>query len=303
MPEDAPLEPRSTYAATKLAQEHLAGAWARQTGGTVWALRYHNVYGPRMPRDTPYAGVASIFRSALAAGRAAPGAGGRPATARLRARHRRGRGEPAGAARRRPRIALAPVNVCSGEPHTVVDLAHELAAAMGGPAPVVVGGGRPADVRHVVADPARAARLLGFTARAGFAAGVADFATAPLRAPAALRTPSSSRWLTASAVAAWAASHHAACPRAAVRGATSSQTANGSQIRSTSALLIPDRSGEQDRGRRERRPTVASGARRRTGPSAPGVPAVGDRRAPPGAAPARPPVRRTAAAARFAQTQ
>ena len=35
---------------------------------TVTALRYHNVYGPRMPRDTPYAGVASIFRSALARG-------------------------------------------------------------------------------------------------------------------------------------------------------------------------------------------------------------------------------------------
>ena len=65
--EDAPLDPRNTYAATKLAQEHLAAAWARQTGGGVWALRYHNVYGPRMPRDTPYAGVASIFRSALAA--------------------------------------------------------------------------------------------------------------------------------------------------------------------------------------------------------------------------------------------
>ena len=31
-----------------------------------------------------------------------------------------------------------------------------LAAAMGGPAPVVVGGARPGDVRHVVADPARA---------------------------------------------------------------------------------------------------------------------------------------------------
>ena len=44
-PEDAPLDPRSTYAATKLAQEHLASAWARQTGGAVWSLRYHNVYG------------------------------------------------------------------------------------------------------------------------------------------------------------------------------------------------------------------------------------------------------------------
>ncbi|MGH3976255.1 MAG: NAD-dependent epimerase/dehydratase family protein, partial [Pseudonocardiaceae bacterium] len=68
--EDAPLDPRSTYAASKLSQEHLAAAWARQTGAGVWALRYHNVYGARMPRDTPYAGVASIFRSALARGEA-----------------------------------------------------------------------------------------------------------------------------------------------------------------------------------------------------------------------------------------
>ncbi len=68
--EDAALDPRSTYAATKLAQEHLAAAWSRQTGGSVWALRYHNVYGARMPRDTPYAGVAALFRSALERGEA-----------------------------------------------------------------------------------------------------------------------------------------------------------------------------------------------------------------------------------------
>jgi dTDP-L-rhamnose 4-epimerase len=66
--EDAPLDPRNVYAATKVAQEHLCAAFARETGVPVTALRYHNVYGPRMPRDTPYAGVASIFRSALAAG-------------------------------------------------------------------------------------------------------------------------------------------------------------------------------------------------------------------------------------------
>ena len=70
VPEDAPLDPRSVYAATKLAQEHLCSAYARETGAPVTALRYHNVYGPRMPRDTPYAGVASIFRSSLAAGKA-----------------------------------------------------------------------------------------------------------------------------------------------------------------------------------------------------------------------------------------
>ncbi|WP_422769633.1 NAD-dependent epimerase/dehydratase family protein [Plantactinospora sp. WMMC1484] len=189
VPEEAPLEPRSTYAATKLAQEHLAGAWARQTGGEVWALRYHNVYGPRMPRETPYAGVASIFRSALAAGR--------PPRVLEDGRQRRDFVAVTDVARANLLALTTPtpepivaVNVCSGEPHTVGELARELAAATGGPEPVVVGGGRAADVRHVVADPARAARLLGFTARTAFAEGVAAFAVAPLREPASVRTPS-----------------------------------------------------------------------------------------------------------------
>src|SRR5581483_4819281 len=66
IPEDAPVDPRNVYAATKLHQEHLVFAFARQTGVPVTALRYHNVFGPGMPRDTPYAGVAAIFASALA---------------------------------------------------------------------------------------------------------------------------------------------------------------------------------------------------------------------------------------------
>jgi dTDP-L-rhamnose 4-epimerase len=180
--EDAPLDPRSTYAATKLAQEHLASAWARQCGGRVWSLRYHNVYGPRMPRDTPYAGVASIFRSALERGD--------PPQVLEDGRQRRDFVHVTDVAAANA-LALATdadgfeaLNVCSGEPHTVGDLARELAELMGGPAPVVVGGARPGDVRHVVADPARARARLGFTAAVGFAEGVAAFATDPLREPA-----------------------------------------------------------------------------------------------------------------------
>ncbi|WP_431876046.1 NAD-dependent epimerase/dehydratase family protein [Micromonospora marina] len=185
VPEDAPLEPRSTYAASKLAQENLAAAWSRQTGAGVWALRYHNVYGPRMPRDTPYAGVASIFRSALAHGR--------PPRLYEDGLQRRDFVHVSDVARANVLAltapapdGLVPVNVCSGQPHTVGDLATTLAAAMDGPAPVVVGGARPADVRHVVADPRRARDLLGYTARVGFADGVAAFATDPLRERAAV---------------------------------------------------------------------------------------------------------------------
>ncbi|MDQ7911247.1 NAD-dependent epimerase/dehydratase family protein [Phytohabitans sp. ZYX-F-186] len=187
VPEDAPLRPRSLYAASKVAQEHYAAAWAAQTGGAVWALRYHNVYGPRMPRDTPYAGVASIFRSALARGHA-------PRVLED-GRQRRDFVHVSDVARANllaldapaPEAGFAAVNVCSGEPHTVGDLARVLAEAMGGPAPLVVGGARAADVRHVVASPELAARLLGFRAGTGFTEGVAAFATAPLREPARVR--------------------------------------------------------------------------------------------------------------------
>lgn len=181
VPEDAVLRPVSTYAATKLAQEHLAEAWARQTGAGVWALRYHNVYGARMPRDTPYAGVASIFRSALEAGEA-------PRVLED-GRQRRdfvhvtdvARANALALATEPPAARCEPLNISSGTPHTVGDLAAELATAIGGPTPLVVGGTRPSDVRHIVADPARARRLLGFEARMGFTDGVRDFATAPLR--------------------------------------------------------------------------------------------------------------------------
>ena len=180
--EDAPFDPRSTYAATKLAQEHLASAWARQCGGRVWSLRYHNVYGPRMPRDTPYAGVASIFRSALERGD--------PPRVMEDGRQRRDFVHVTDVAAANA-LALSAdadgfeaVNVCSGEPHTVGELAAALAERMGGPEPVVMGGARPGDVRHVVADPARAAARLGFRAAVTFAEGVAAFAADPLRAPA-----------------------------------------------------------------------------------------------------------------------
>ena len=51
-----------------------------------------------------------------------------------------------------------------------------------GPAPVVTGQYRSGDVRHIVADPARAAESLGFRAAVQPADGLREFAFAPLRA-------------------------------------------------------------------------------------------------------------------------
>jgi dTDP-L-rhamnose 4-epimerase len=187
--EDAPADPRNVYAATKLAQEHLTSAWARATGGRASALRYHNVYGPRMPRDTPYAGVASLFRSSLAAGRAPEvfEDGGQRrdfvhvtdvARANVLAVEQPG-----------PTGSLDVYNIGSGEPHTIGDMAAALAAAYGGPPPYVCGRYRLGDVRHVTASSARARRLLGYRPAVGFAAGMAAFAHAPLRGGAAAPTP------------------------------------------------------------------------------------------------------------------
>jgi len=187
VPEDAPLDPRNVYAATKTAQEHLAASWARSTGGTAVALRYHNVYGPHMPKDTPYAGVASLFRSALARGEAPrvfeDGGQRRDfvhvrdvAHANLLALEALQdlQAEP-------PAGQLSAYNIASGVPHTVGDLAGELARVCDGPQPVVTGQYRLGDVRHIVASAHRARVELGFTAQISFADGVREFATAPLR--------------------------------------------------------------------------------------------------------------------------
>ncbi|MFD0549005.1 NAD-dependent epimerase/dehydratase family protein [Streptomyces rectiviolaceus] len=181
--EDAPTDPRNVYASTKLAQEHLAAAWARATGGRAVSLRYHNVYGPGMPRDTPYAGVASFFRSSLERGEAPQVF--EDGCQRRDFVHVRDVAAANATAleslRERDAGVCTAYNTGSGEPHTVGEMARELARAFGGPAPVVTGEYRLGDVRHVTADSGRLRAELGWRADVGFAEGMASFAKAPLR--------------------------------------------------------------------------------------------------------------------------
>jgi dTDP-L-rhamnose 4-epimerase len=178
--EDEPADPRSAYAASKLAQEHYAAAWARQTGGGVVALRYHNVYGRGMPRDTPYSGVAAMFRSSLERGEPPQvyEDGGQMRdfvhvddVARANALALSAMGGTTG---------FTAYNICSGSPVSILDVAR--AVAGDGPAPQVTGGYRLGDVRHVVASPEKAARELGFRAEVDPGAGLAAFRHDPLRA-------------------------------------------------------------------------------------------------------------------------
>ncbi|MEV6774557.1 NAD-dependent epimerase/dehydratase family protein [Nocardia sp. NPDC051030] len=185
--EDARLNPRSLYAASKLAQEHYAAAWATATSSTVTALRYHNVYGPEMPRDTPYSGVAAVFRSQLETGDS-PRVfeDGRQARDFI---HVRDIAVANVLALENPVETFIPLNVASGHPITIAEVATILATANGGKPPVTTGDYRSGDVRHIVASPARARETLGFTAAITPIEGLTDFATAPLRPATASGAP------------------------------------------------------------------------------------------------------------------
>jgi dTDP-L-rhamnose 4-epimerase len=182
--ESARLDPRSTYAASKLAQEHYAATWARQADSAVVALRYHNVYGPGMPRNTPYSGVAAMFRSSLERGESPQvyEDGGQMRdfvhvsdvaaanVAALEAVVDAAAGE------------VRAFNVCSGEPVSIGHVADLVTAGTGSDLePEVTGQYRAGDVRHVVASPRLAREELGFTAAVRPTDGLRAFAVAPLR--------------------------------------------------------------------------------------------------------------------------
>ncbi len=176
--EDTAPDPRSVYAATKLSQEHLCRLWATEASTSVVALRYHNVYGPRLPLDTPYAGVAAIFRSALCHGTAPQVFEDGGQTRDFVHVSDVARANLAALA-----VAVAPgssvaVNVCSGTPVTIKEVAEVLADTFGPgtPRPEVTGHYRLGDVRHVVASPARARSWLGFEAEVPLVTGLAELA-------------------------------------------------------------------------------------------------------------------------------
>lgn len=214
VPETARLDPRSVYAASKVAQEHYASAWTRMTGARAVGLRYHNVYGPGMPRDTPYSGVAAIFRSSLERGEAPQvfedGAQMRdfvhvsdvaranvlalhalheptqPTQPTVRAEPATDPPPPSGAREEiTPAGTFTAFNVSSGRPIAISEVAELVAGGVGHPGqsvrPALTGRFRLGDVRHVVASPERAAAELGFTARIAPEDGLPEFATTPLR--------------------------------------------------------------------------------------------------------------------------
>jgi dTDP-L-rhamnose 4-epimerase len=184
--EEHAARPATMYAISKLAQEQCALSLARDLDLPVVALRYHNVYGPGMPRGTPYAGVASFFKSRLLAGE--------PPVVHEDGAQLRDFVRVEDVARANLLAADAPLdrvageafNVASGEPRSVLDFALALCAALRPDLkPSLPGTYRAGDARHVHASIGKARRVLSFEPRVGFAEGLRRFAREPTReAPA-----------------------------------------------------------------------------------------------------------------------
>jgi dTDP-L-rhamnose 4-epimerase len=167
------VEPRpsSVYAATKLAQEHVLRAWSLAVGVRPVVLRLQNVYGPGQSPNNPYTGILPLFGRLAAAGEAIPvyedgqivrdfvhvdDVARAIESAVLRS-------DPGGA-----------VDVGSGVPVTILEVARLVADRYGAPPPEVTGQFRDGDVRYACADPTDAYRLLGWRPGIELAAGIQE---------------------------------------------------------------------------------------------------------------------------------
>ncbi|HLE96763.1 MAG TPA: NAD-dependent epimerase/dehydratase family protein, partial [Candidatus Thermoplasmatota archaeon] len=171
--ESQPQRGATVYAVSKIAQEAMALAVGRETGVPVVALRYHNAYGPRMPRATPYAGVASLFKTRLLAGE--------PPLVHEDGRQARDfvhvddvvQANLLASSADAESAAFEAFNVGSGEARPILDLAEGLCRAiLPGSRPVLTGAWRAGDARHVYGSIAKARRVLGYAPRVAFADGV-----------------------------------------------------------------------------------------------------------------------------------
>jgi dTDP-L-rhamnose 4-epimerase len=151
--------PISVYGATKLAQEHVLGAWAGATGCALSVLRLQNVYGPGQSLTNPYTGVVTLFAQVASRGGVIDvyedGAIVRDFVFIddvVGALDRAVASPPAG------RRVL---DIGSGRSTTIAELARSVAGIVGAPAPEVSGRFRDGDVRAASCDIEPAVRALG----------------------------------------------------------------------------------------------------------------------------------------------
>lgn len=173
--EDKPLQCTSIYALSKKDQEEMTLLFGRTYQIPVVALRYFNIYGTRQSLSNPYTGVAAIFASRLMNHKAPVIFEDGQQMRDFVSVHDVVRAnvlamENSGADGRA-------VNIGSGNPVTICEVAEELQEVLGSRIPVeITGKYRAGDVRHCFGDIACAAELLGYRPQCAMADGMRELA-------------------------------------------------------------------------------------------------------------------------------
>ncbi|MGH9090471.1 MAG: NAD-dependent epimerase/dehydratase family protein, partial [Acidimicrobiales bacterium] len=164
--------PLSPYAASKLAAESYALAYARSFGLEVLAFRFFNVFGPLQPAGHAYAAVIPAFVDAALGGRALQVHGDG-----LQTRDFTYVGtvtEVLAGAVRKHISAPGPVNLAFGSRLSLLDVISTLERILDRSVSVEHLGPRPGDVRHSQADGSRLRALFPSLSPVPFEVGLAE---------------------------------------------------------------------------------------------------------------------------------
>jgi UDP-glucose 4-epimerase len=170
--ESIPPQPRSPYAANKVAAEALCFAYSCSYGLDTAPLRYFNIFGPRQSPDNAYAAVIAAFAKAMIAGRRpviyGDGEQSRDFTFVDNAVHAN-----LLAARYEGTIGGEVLNVACGRRVSVNELAQAMAQMLGRPdlGPCYEPE-RAGDVKHSLADLNRVSAVLGYKSVVDFEPGL-----------------------------------------------------------------------------------------------------------------------------------
>lgn len=168
--ETLPPDPRSPYAASKLASESFAAAYAAAYALPVLVFRFFNVYGPLQTSDHSYAAVVPAFLSAVLDHRPVTiyGDGGQTRDMTYVGSVVRVIAE----ALRRRVVSPGPVNLAFGTRRSIIEILDALEALVG-PIDREHVPQRPGDVRHSQADDQRFRELFADIEPDDFMAGLA----------------------------------------------------------------------------------------------------------------------------------
>lgn len=171
--ESKPLQCSSIYSLSKKDQEEMCLLFGRTYGLPVVALRYFNIYGTRQSLSNPYTGVAAIFASRLLHGK--------PPMIFEDGKQLRDFVSVQDVVRanllamERPQADGMALNIGSGNPISIYEVAMELARAMD----VEISAEltqkyRAGDVRHCFAGISAASKFLGYSPQVRFAHGLKE---------------------------------------------------------------------------------------------------------------------------------